>query len=58
MGRLVAHAGWFPDHQLRLLRRGAAHFDPLRPVHELALVDGPLGYLAAPFVHFNYAHAR
>jgi glycosyltransferase involved in cell wall biosynthesis len=55
MGRIVKHAGWFPDYQLRLLRRGAVHFDPLRPVHELALVDGPLGYLAEPFVHFNYA---
>ena len=55
MGRLVTHAGWFPDHQLRLLERRAAHFDPLRPVHELALVDGPVGYLHTPLVHFNYA---
>jgi len=56
MGRVITHAGWFPDYQLRLVERRAAHFDPLRPVHEVALVDGPVGYLAEPFVHFNYAN--
>jgi hypothetical protein len=55
MGRVVRHAGWFPDHQLRLLRRDSAHFDPSRPVHELALVDGPVGHLREPLVHYNYA---
>jgi (heptosyl)LPS beta-1,4-glucosyltransferase len=54
MGRVIRHAGWFPDYQLRLLERGAARFDPLRPVHELALVDGSVGHLQAPLVHFNY----
>ncbi len=55
LGRVVTHAGWFPDYQLRLLERAAARFDPLRPVHELALIDGSVGYLSEPFVHFNYA---
>jgi glycosyltransferase involved in cell wall biosynthesis len=55
MGRVVTHAGWFPDYQLRLLKRASAHFDPLRPVHEVALVDGRVDFLSAPFVHFNYA---
>ena len=32
------------------------HFDPLRPVHEVPLVDGPVGYLQEPFIHFNYAN--
>jgi glycosyltransferase involved in cell wall biosynthesis len=54
LGHVVRHAGWFPDYQLRLLERGAAHFDPLRPVHEMALVDGPVGHLREPLVHFNY----
>jgi glycosyltransferase involved in cell wall biosynthesis len=58
MGRVVRNCGWFPDYQLRLLERSAAHFDPLRPVHEVALVDGPIGYLAEPLVHFNYASVR
>jgi glycosyltransferase involved in cell wall biosynthesis len=55
MGRVVRHAGWFPDHQLRLLCRDSAHFDPSRPVHELALVDGPVGHLREPLIHYNYA---
>ncbi|HLZ29551.1 MAG TPA: glycosyltransferase family 2 protein [Chloroflexota bacterium] len=54
LGHVVRHAGWFPDYQLRLLERGAAHFDPLRPVHELALVDGAIGHLREPLLHFNY----
>jgi glycosyltransferase involved in cell wall biosynthesis len=54
LGRVVRHAGWFPDYQLRLFERTAAHFDPARVVHEVAIVDGPVGYLEAPFVHYNY----
>jgi len=54
MGRVVRNAGWSPDYQLRLLERGAAHFDPQRVVHEVPIVDGPVGHLAAPLVHYNY----
>jgi glycosyltransferase involved in cell wall biosynthesis len=54
MGRVVRHAGWFPDYQLRLLQRRSAHFDPRRVVHEGAIVDGPVGHLREPLVHFNY----
>jgi glycosyltransferase involved in cell wall biosynthesis len=54
LGHVVRHAGWFPDYQLRLLERRAARFDPSRPVHELALVDGPVGHLREPLLHFNY----
>jgi glycosyltransferase involved in cell wall biosynthesis len=54
LGRLVRGAGWFPDYQLRLLRRDHAQYDPRRPVHEVALVDGPTGYLQHPLIHLNY----
>ena len=54
MGRVVRGAGWSPDEQLRLLRRTAAHFDPLRVVHEVPLLDGPAGHLRHPFLHLNY----
>lgn len=54
MGRVVRNAGWYPDAQLRLLKRGAARFDPTRPVHELALLNGPSGSLGAAFLHLNY----
>ena len=38
-GRLTRHAGWFPDYQLRLLKRGHARYDPAREVHEVVILD-------------------
>jgi hypothetical protein len=46
--------GWYPDHQLRLLRRGKAVYDPGRPVHEIVLLEGEAGYLDNVLVHYNY----
>lgn len=51
-GRLTCGAGWFPDFQLRLFRHGAVHYE--RPVHEIAVVDGEVGYLQNPLIHYNY----
>jgi hypothetical protein len=45
--------GYFPDYQLRLLRRTAAHYDP-RPVHEIVSVEGRERYLDQPLIHYNY----
>ncbi|MBV9174968.1 MAG: glycosyltransferase family 2 protein [Chloroflexi bacterium] len=55
LGRLVRHAGWYPDYQLRLLNREFARMDPQRVVHERALVDGPVGHLHGAFIHYNYS---
>ena len=51
-GRLTKGAGWYPDHQARLLRRDHVHWE--RPVHEIAVADGPEGYLESPLIHYNY----
>lgn len=51
-GQLTLGAGWFPDYQLRLLKHGKAHY--LRPVHEIAEVDGEIGNLETPLIHYNY----
>jgi hypothetical protein len=53
-GKLTLHAGWYPDYQLRLLKRGHARYDPERHVHELVRLDGAEGYLQNPLVHLNY----
>lgn len=53
-GRVIRHAGWYPDHQLRLLRHGKARYDPKREVHELVILDGEEGYLENPLIHYNY----
>ncbi|NDJ77181.1 MAG: glycosyltransferase family 2 protein, partial [Chloroflexi bacterium] len=57
-GKLTRHTGWYPDYQLRLLRRTKARYDPERQVHELVLLDGEAGYLQEPFVHYNYDSVR
>jgi glycosyltransferase involved in cell wall biosynthesis len=53
-GVWVRHAGWWPDRQLRLLRRGRARYDEGGAVHEVAALDGPTGTLDQPFLHLNY----
>ncbi len=45
-GKLTTGAGWYPDYQLRLLKHGKARYE--RPVHEVAVVDGAIGYLKNP----------
>lgn len=57
-GRWIRHAGWFPDYQLRLLRRGNAVYDERREVHELVKLDGDAGYLENPLIHYNYETVR
>ncbi len=53
-GRVIRHAGWYPDYQLRLLRHGQARYDPKREVHEIVILDGEEGYLENPLIHYNY----
>ncbi len=54
VGKWVRHAGWYPDYQLRLLRRDRARYDPAREVHELVILDGDEGYLQNTLTHYNY----
>jgi glycosyltransferase involved in cell wall biosynthesis len=49
-GRPMRHSGWYPDHVLRLFRRGAARFNDVL-VHERVVYGGKIGRLAAPLVH-------
>ncbi len=51
-GRLTRATGWYPDYQLRLFKHGKVHYE--RPVHEVAVVDGEIGYLERPLTHYNY----
>lgn len=53
-GTLTLYAGWYPDEQLRLMRRALAQYDPSRPVHELVCLPEPIGHLTEPLVHINY----
>jgi hypothetical protein len=53
-GIWVKHAGWWPDRQLRLLRRASARYDERGVVHEVATLAGPSGTLVEPLLHLNY----
>ncbi len=49
-GRQMRHSGWFPDHVLRLFRRGRARFsDDI--VHERVICDGAVARLDEPLDH-------
>ncbi|MGQ9926294.1 MAG: glycosyltransferase family 2 protein [Chloroflexaceae bacterium] len=52
-GQSLHGGGWYPDHQLRLLRRDAAHYDERRHVHEYPRLAGPAGTLHGYLVHLN-----
>lgn len=52
-GRWIRHSGWWPDHVLRLFRRGAARFtDSL--VHESVKCEGAVSTLNGHFLHYPY----
>ena len=54
VGNLVRYGGYYPDYQLRLLRRALARYDPARPVHEVVILDGEAGHLQNSLIHYNY----
>lgn len=52
-GRWIRHSGWWPDHVLRLFRRGTARFTDAA-VHERVQSQGEVGTLDAHFLHYPY----
>ena len=52
-GQVLRGGGWYPDRQLRLMRRDRARYDEQRLVHETVAIDGSIGDLAAPLEHIN-----
>lgn len=58
IGHTMRGGGWYPDYQLRLLRRGRAHYDPAQPVHEVAVLAGAEGHLHSHLTHYNYDSLR
>jgi glycosyltransferase involved in cell wall biosynthesis len=53
MGKLILHAGLYPDYQLRLFRKGKGRYDPSQKVHEQVCLDGAEGYLENPLIHIS-----
>lgn len=55
-GRVLKGGGWYPDRQLRLLRRRHANYDEGRLVHELVRLNGREGQLHNHLLHINIEH--
>ena len=55
VGQETGGGGYSPDYQLRLIRRGRAHYVPEREVHEIVDLDGNEAFLEEPLIHYNYA---
>ena len=52
-GRFMRHSGWWPDHVVRLFRRGSARFSD-DAVHERVIVNGKTGTLREPLMHETF----
>lgn len=53
LGRFLTKGGQYPDYTLRVYRKGKGHL-PQKDVHEQAEVDGKVGYLKEPMLHYPY----
>lgn len=51
----MRHSGWWPDHVVRLFRRGAARFSD-DVVHERVVVNGDIATLKSPLMHETYVN--
>jgi glycosyltransferase involved in cell wall biosynthesis len=49
-GRVIKHAGWYPDYVLRLFKRDKGHFTP-DLVHERIVIKGTIQHLHHPLNH-------
>lgn len=52
-GHWMKKGGQYPDYVIRLVRRGKARF-PCKSVHEQIEVDGNVGHLNHPMIHYSY----
>ena len=53
-GKWIENAGWYPDFQLRLFRKGSGKFTK-KHVHEPISLKGESGKLKEHIVHYNYS---
>src|SRR3989344_135328 len=52
LGKPLIHAGVYPDGVVRLFKNGRARF-PAKSVHEIAQVDGRVGWLTGALTHHD-----
>ena len=52
LGRWIRHGGWYPDCEIRLYRRQKGRWEG--GLHAKLVVDGKVGSLKHPYVHYTY----
>lgn len=52
-GKWIEYMGWYPDYQLRLIRRTKGKY-PERHVHEMIAVEGETAHLKENIIHYNF----
>lgn len=52
-GHWMKKTGVYPDYAIRLIRKGKGTF-PCKSVHEIIAIDGSVGYLKQPMLHYSY----
>ena len=57
LNRWIKHGGFYPDPKLRLVRRGAGHFEEYG-AHPTMRVNGPTGRLSHALLHDAYPTLR
>lgn len=53
IGRFLIKGGQYPDYTLRIYKNGKGRL-PQKDVHEQAVVEGQVGYLKNPLLHYPY----
>lgn len=53
VSRFMRHSGWWPDRTRRLVRKGCGRFTE-HLVHANLRIDGPVGRLTHPMIHYSY----
>lgn len=52
-GRWIRHGGWYPNYNVRLIRKGKGKFED-KKVHAELMVEGKTGYLEKNMFHYSY----
>lgn len=52
LGKFLKYGGVYPDGVIRLVKKGKAHF-PCKSVHEQIVVEGKVGWLVNPLLHYD-----
>ncbi len=53
LGRFLMKGGQYPDYTVRLYKNGMGRL-PQKDVHEQAVIEGKIGYLKHPLLHYPY----